>query len=342
MHGYVATTGSAKTFDPFPGVRYIYPSYAQFVQTWPSDERQYLDPVTCSLTYELNNFGFRGKDFVVERSDRIRIAVLGDSFAFGMGVRNEDLFTELVERELNTDSSRGVEVYNFALPGIGTEHERALYEHVVCYFNPDIVIVWYVLNDVNGPSTNFVNWSHDDHLPSLRKHWLFLDFALGTFERILSHRNTLREINRAHVLGHPGFQSVSTGLEGIAETASSDGTLTYLFVHPWLHRNRDGTYPFANAHDAVIALAEEKGFHCTDLTPCFVGSDVDSLLVHSMDHHPNETAHKLVAEVVQDVLWESIRTLDRQGPPQSIPKMDSNDLASRVEPGFEWYLYFPQ
>lgn len=339
----VATIGSNKVFDPLPGIRYLYPSYSEFRQIWPSNERRYFDEKNQSLDYRLNNFGFRDEDFSIHRSQRVRIAVLGDSFAFGMGVKREDIFSEIVERELNRTSpiGREYEVYNFALPGTGTEHENALYQQVVRHFNPDILVVWYVLNDVNHPPHNFVAWSPGTHLPTLRKHWLFLDLAVGTVERIIAHRATVTGITDSHRHGHQGYKSVARGLKSIAETAAASDTSLFLFIHPWLFRNADGSYPFTDVHETVASLAADKGFNCVDLFPYFAQEEMSALHVHPVDHHPNERAHRIAADAVLTTLHERLGQISSSR--QDLVSTQPNaleDLSSRFNKGDHWYVAF--
>ncbi|MCK5571735.1 MAG: SGNH/GDSL hydrolase family protein, partial [Bacteroidetes bacterium] len=166
---FVVSIGREKIRRPFPGLRYLYPSHSQFSQEWPSNPRGYFDPETNGLTYVTNNFGFQDHDFSLARTGKIRIAFLGDSFCWGLGVQRADTFASVIERELNASEGGGstVEVYNFALPGSNTAEEAALYEHVVRHFRPDVVVIWYVLNDVNIPPRLFV-----DRRPKQNANWL--------------------------------------------------------------------------------------------------------------------------------------------------------------------------
>ena len=58
--------------------------------------------------YDVNSFGFRGKEPVSD--SRCRVAVVGSSFAFGYGIYNEDTFAALLE-------SKAIQPFNFAFGG---------------------------------------------------------------------------------------------------------------------------------------------------------------------------------------------------------------------------------
>lgn len=73
-----------------------------------------------------------------------RVALLGDSIAFGIGVPVDSTFATLVEREL---SGARVEVVNFAVPGYDVHDHAAVLEHRALGCEPDLVLVAYAIND---------------------------------------------------------------------------------------------------------------------------------------------------------------------------------------------------
>ena len=53
-------------------------------------------------TVRVNQFGLRGSQISeVKPKDTKRILFVGDSFTFGLGVKEQDIFTKVVERNLN-------------------------------------------------------------------------------------------------------------------------------------------------------------------------------------------------------------------------------------------------
>lgn len=98
----------------------------------------------------LNAQGFRGDDFSLEKKPgTYRIACLGDSFTFGHGVRQEETFPSQLEKILNAETRDGIfEVFNFGVGGYNTEQEAILLEEKVLSYDPDLVILQYLLNDI--------------------------------------------------------------------------------------------------------------------------------------------------------------------------------------------------
>lgn len=109
--------------------------------------RKVLPHLDAKVIYETNSWGFRGGEFKREKDPaKVRIAVLGDSIAFGIGIDYEQTFPRLLERSLR---GRGVEaeVYNFGVVGYNTIQEYELLKTVVFSTSPDIIILGYTLND---------------------------------------------------------------------------------------------------------------------------------------------------------------------------------------------------
>jgi hypothetical protein len=81
-----------------------------------------------------------------------RVLVLGDSFTFGWGVLDDEPYPQRTEQLLR---ARGldVEVINAGIPGYNTEQEAALLDELMPRFQPDQVVLGYVVNDAE-PQAN--------------------------------------------------------------------------------------------------------------------------------------------------------------------------------------------
>lgn len=102
----------------------------------------------------INSLGMRGPEIAVAKpADTYRIAVLGDSVAFGWGVEQDETYAAVLARRLNElpPPHPRYEALNFALPGYNTAIEVATFEHKALPFGPDAVILGFVGNDTGVP-----------------------------------------------------------------------------------------------------------------------------------------------------------------------------------------------
>ena len=96
-----------------------------------------------------SSLGFRTGEIPKKKApDTYRIFILGDSTSFGWGVNQDERFSELLEKRLNTIPSHyRYEIYNFGIPGYSSYHGRQLFDHYVLKYEPDMVILSFGAND---------------------------------------------------------------------------------------------------------------------------------------------------------------------------------------------------
>lgn len=103
-----------------------------------------------------NSFGYRDTEIPIEKGDDVvRILVVGDSVSFGHGVDGDETYPQVLEKMLNqriTDYK--FDVINTGVPGNSPFQEyHDLRRGMV--FEPDIVIIQFVLNDLVEPYKAF-------------------------------------------------------------------------------------------------------------------------------------------------------------------------------------------
>ncbi|MFT7459833.1 MAG: hypothetical protein ACI909_002516, partial [Planctomycetota bacterium] len=78
-----------------------------------------------NVQYNINKYGFRGDESIdLQSNTRRRIAFVGDSFSFGLGVEDEDTFTAQLNR-LHPE----IEFLNLSVPGYSTDQQLLLIEN---------------------------------------------------------------------------------------------------------------------------------------------------------------------------------------------------------------------
>lgn len=99
------------------------------------------------FTIQTNSSGLRMAEVNLEKTQGIaRIAVMGDSIAFGWGVSSSQAFPNQLAEILN-EGKEQFEIVNFAAPGYTTFQGIRQYEKAVQAYQPDVLILAYGLYD---------------------------------------------------------------------------------------------------------------------------------------------------------------------------------------------------
>ncbi len=286
--------------NPMPGVPVLFRPDRTIEQRWPSNPRGYFDEPRHSLSYRINNIGFRGERAIEEVPRGMRIVVLGDSFCFGLGVREEDLFVHRIASGLAESGRLGgeIEVINMGMFGFNTEAEVALLEQVVLPYKPDMVVIWYFINDWEHGNTAVSTlpfFSGTRFLPAARRWCRLLDVSAFPVERALRERALINLLMEGYADEHAGWQGVVGALGRFAQVCHREGIVPVVAIHPMLIR-LGPDYPFRRAHEKVEAQAARLGVPVVDLLPAFRGRKDRELWVHAVDPHPNEVAHRIAGD----------------------------------------------
>lgn len=128
--------------DPGYGVRANQPDVAT---------RHYV-PGDYSVAIHTNSAGMRGRrDYPLERiPGKRRTLILGDSFAFGYGVEDDQVVSAVLEELLNARQAGGAEVLNLAVSGFGQAEELVTWRARGSQYRPDAVVVFYFNNDIGN------------------------------------------------------------------------------------------------------------------------------------------------------------------------------------------------
>lgn len=128
------------------GHRYIYDERLGWrnIPNWRASTR--------GFSLSINSKGLRDREYTYEKPEAVkRILVLGDSFAWGYGVSDHEIFTEVLETRLEQNPTAW-EVINTGVSGWGTDQEYLYLLEEGFRYEPDIVILSFFL--VNDPDNN--------------------------------------------------------------------------------------------------------------------------------------------------------------------------------------------
>ena len=271
----------------------------------------------AEVEYRVNELGLRGPEATTEKTPGVgRVAVLGDSIAFGYWVSDGQGFARQLETLLNDGASTGgrVEVLNFGVPGYNLEQEIEVLRSKALAFSPDLVVVLFCLNDLESLFSYELGLVQERTergrtTAGLVREWLV---ARSRFFSWLEYRFTELEARRSFVkaknpLEGPLYaEAVSQqkrALQGqlavLRTLLASRGIAGLIVVVPVLG-DRFERYPHRELHRAVAEVAEAESLAMLDLLDCFSAYEFRDLRIDVV--HPSPLGHRVMAHAVRDAL----------------------------------------
>lgn len=251
--------------------------------------------------FVLNNEYMRDTNFtLVKENDTVRIVALGDSFTAGWGVKNvSDLYLNRLEKSLN------VEIYNFGVGGYGTDDEINVLKERGLKYNPDAIIIGYMLNDFKNVDSNVSEPSSKRFVLPVVGFWLrsssylyyFIESRVNNILFVLTADKTHEQYMR-EALASEANQNHNAAYFTELKTISEQQDLPVLIVIFPIFQDMSN-YSFADVHTFIQTSAENNGLYVLDLLPFYTNYTDDELIVSRDDRHPNEFAHAIAAEEIK-------------------------------------------
>jgi hypothetical protein len=260
----------------------------------------------------LNSLSFRDVEFISPKPDGVyRIAVIGDSFAYGQGLPVSQRFSNIIEQTLNESGSH-YEVLNLSQPGSSSSGELYILQKIALPLDPDFILVQWLANDFLRPSTGleasinlFSNATlHKKAIDNsalyflLNNQWFKLSRSLG----IHNYSSTENLLAPFRDPGSEEFQAAIKPLTNLLAALQASGKEFALVLHPMLKPNLGKNYLLQPLHDIALEECRKVEARCIDLTPRFAayGEDYDftQLWVNRFDGHPGAEANQVVADYI--------------------------------------------
>jgi len=262
-------------------------------------------------TDEINNLGMRGPDREERKPDHVfRVLVLGDSVAYGVGVRPDETFSMQLEAILSRAStSRAVEVLNSGVPGYNALQQLDYLVHRGLTLDPDLVIVAFCPNDVQ---TTPIVFRVGDELRAYRHEKGESSYRLWLIERSSLFRLFLRGVEMRRSSEDSKRRSGNDkerNLEAMGEIArvlSERRIPVIAILFPYLKQDF-AEYDRAHLHTAVTRLYEEAGAPVIDLHRAWMerGNTAYRLPNSPRDTvHPNVAGHLSAAQLLAESIAE--------------------------------------
>jgi len=259
-----------------------------------------------------NALRFRERAFSDLPAGKTRLALLGDSFTEGQGVKEAETVARTLARVLERRMPGRFDVVNCGRRG--DDFPKLLETLDDCLAaEPDVVVYLKVLNDAEQSPEfrrrqSFVNdWillrgreEDEGVVPAGFFDSRLLTLVKGRIDALRVDRETTRwyremydEPNRA------GWEHTQGDLREMDRRLRTRGGRFGVALWP-LFVGLEGSYPFAAAHEAIRASCEAGRIPFVDLRGAFAGSRTRDLWVHPLDHHPNERAAAAAAGALEE------------------------------------------
>jgi lysophospholipase L1-like esterase len=254
----------------------------------PSWETRYGDVL---VTY--NERGLRDRPILPKAEGEYRILALGDSVTFGWGVPQNQIFTFRLEQLLQGRLQRPVRVINSGVGKYNTVQEVTYFKQEGITFQPDLVMLTYVQNDIEENKGPFDPWT----IGSLRGKSLpgMVKTMLGKlwFYRLLNH-------TYHYALPKPLQGQSSNPLQGGKGWSDSMSALGELVAMCEEHKIPLIVFfrrsPGENNPLFEDVVRHVNGVPVKDMGQWYEGLDESSLVNSKVDGHPNAEGHRVMAE----------------------------------------------
>jgi lysophospholipase L1-like esterase len=250
-----------------------------------------------------NAFGYRSAGMsLLKRAGSVRIAVLGDSWAFGWGVEDEASIVHRLEAMLRqAHPEKAIELLNFAVPGHAMADHALVLREAAQRFDPDFCLVLVHINDAQyegpgqaetPPAGGAARLIPSLKLPDLLYARLVLPLAVALELPNDSYPSIVRRWYAPGSQTRALYERAVGELVGLLRERGMPSAF-YLLPVPFARR---APYPLQEMNEVVKAIFAAHGARIEELAETYARHGKDELVLHAFDMHPNPFASGLLAE----------------------------------------------
>jgi lysophospholipase L1-like esterase len=268
-------------------------------------ERRALRPI--------NSRGYRDFERTLPKPPGVRrVVCIGDSFTWGASILFDDAWPQRVERTLTRERHEPWEAVNLAESGLNAVQEAGRLQSEGFAYDPDVVVVAYVLNDSEDASAaearRAADWLEERKHPpppSLLDRSALFRLVRDRVRATLENRRRIEDFRSMYAEDYPGWAAARRALAAMGGMCREHGVPLVVAIFPLFGNPLDDRYPFAGIHAKVGQAAAEAGAMVVDLLPFYRGIDWRLLVVDGPDdEHPNEIAHRIAAQAIARAVQE--------------------------------------
>lgn len=278
------------------------------------------------VEFKVNSSGFRGKNYsLIKPKNTYRIALIGASASMGAGVKEEERFSAVIEKELSRHFSRKkIEVINFSIGKNKWPNMLHLFENIALSYDPDCVMILYIHEKsdnikfrssgkvkkhniplfrlISRPNSNFLrnffflarnlNASRVQVFSEIKNHFSFINMGNGATEE-MKYRSREKKYN-----------GIKNGLELINNLKGERLTVIYLLHSVKYQKNHFSD----NEYNTYLKNKTKKyGIHIIDThtkeyTKKYSQFKDSELIIYPGDNHPSAIVHKMIGITIYEQL----------------------------------------
>lgn len=260
------------------------------------------------FTLNTNEDGLRTRVQKQKPSGVLRVAVMGDSTAFGWGVNDGQDLPSQMERSLRPRSKKRVEMMNAAQPGYSTSQLSVLFHETVAAYQPDVVLFFPPQHDHTPAAVS--DWELLQSSQNLRVRLAQSSRIYGLLWNALGgQRGPDQEEGSLDAGGLLTVQRTSgderaEALDGIKDAlAAWDGQLVMGLMpfYPDLHHGPEAPGDDSPAVPWIRDYAKSRGLGLVDVRHC-CGPDADAMVFEFDKWHLNARGNEAVGRATGEAL----------------------------------------
>ena len=271
--------------------------------------RYELVPNAKSANISLNSDGFCGPEYSITKpASTFRIIMLGDSETLSFMLAQSDALAAQLESLLNQKSGLvRYEAFNFGVEGYGTFQELEMLKTKGLKYNPDLIILNYVLNDPEPGEYYFEKTFFVRHSALVRYFSYRIKKALIRRER--KRLNIKTEVDNYYYYHSPKyFIPVKEAILEMADIAGERGNKLVVVIFPCssiMVKDFKENYPYWPLHKLVKSI-NSSNIICIDLIDEFnrLGMTPQGVSINYAydESHKNAPALKISAQYIYGIL----------------------------------------
>lgn len=257
----------------------------------------------------INNNGLRDIEHdYYHRKNITRILFLGGSIPFGSEIESGSSFPQMTGKGLSREGF-SIEVINAGIGGYLASQEEDYYYLELYKYNPDIVIMSIVLDDLEKPDINkikenFENYN-DPGIASIDKSRIETAMKKVCHSCVFLYSLTLKEQKKESRINKyqqwydedltNDFFSIITRLNNNI-TASGGKLIILLFPYTWQFNNSENTgfYP----QEKIISFSNKNNISFVNLAESFDNEKFKDYYLKNNEIHPNILGNEKIGEIL--------------------------------------------